>query len=61
MTPPCEYAHMYTQSPAHTKNKNMHVLHMHASCICLSSSTGTDMRKAIHGQQALLTTLAPLH
>lgn len=37
----------------------LHVLHMHEGCTCLSSSTG--LHKAIHEQQALLTTLAPLH
>ena len=37
----------------------LHVLHMHACCTCLSNSAA--LRKAIHEQQALLTTLAPLH
>lgn len=34
------------------------ILHTHGSCTCPSSSTG--LRKAIHEQQALLTTLVPL-
>ncbi len=43
----------------HVHQQILHVLHMHTSCTCLTSSTGS--RKAIHEQQALLTTLAPLH